>query len=157
MQEVKIVDYNAQYRSAFKSLNKEWIEKYFQMEEADYKALDYPEKNIIDNGGYIKVALIDNIPVGVCALMKLAHPKYDFELAKMAVSPNHQGKKIGKLLAQSIIDLAKIKKAKYLYLESNTILTPAINLYKRMGFIEIENHSSPYKRSNISMELDLYR
>lgn len=48
--QVKIVDYEAQYRSAFRNLNVEWISAYFKMEEADYKALDHPEEYILNKG-----------------------------------------------------------------------------------------------------------
>jgi hypothetical protein len=45
---VQIVDYTPEYRSAFADLNKEWISKYFKMEETDYKALDHADAYIID-------------------------------------------------------------------------------------------------------------
>lgn len=39
------------------------------MEACDYKTLDRPEKNILDGGGYIAIALYDGKPVGTCALL----------------------------------------------------------------------------------------
>lgn len=150
---VKIVDYQPQYQDAFKALNEEWISAYFKMEEADYKALDDPEGYILRNGGYILVALYNDIPMGVCALVKMNDPDYDFELAKMAVSPLAQGKNIGWLLGQAIIEKAKTAGAVKLYLESNTILKPAINLYHKLGFKKIAGRATPYERCNIQMEL----
>ncbi len=84
---------------------------------------------------------------------------YDYELAKMAVSPKAQGKGVGWLLGKAIVEKAKSLGAKKLYLESNTILTPAINLYLKMGFKKIAGYPtpSPYERSNIQMELDLLK
>ena len=123
------------------------------MEAADHKALDKPEKNIIDKGGYILVALYNNEPVGVCALMKMDDPVYEYELAKMAVSPKAQGKNIGWLLGQAAIAKARSLGAKKLYLESNTILQPAINLYHKLGFQKVIGHATPYERCNIQMEL----
>ena|SRR5690554_3499201 len=152
---IKIVDYEPQYHSAFKSLNEEWISTYFEMEESDYKALDNPKEYILDKGGKIFVALYKNEPVGVCALIKMGDPNYDFEMAKMAVSPKEQGKKIGWLLSQSLINAAKELGASKIYLESNTILKPAINLYYKLGFQEIIGYPTPYKRCNIQMELIL--
>lgn len=83
-----------------------------------------------------------------------------YELAKMAVSPGVQGKGIGLLLSKSIIKKAKSLGAKRLYLESNSVLTPAINLYIKLGFKHIEDVvsegiKSPYERCNIQMELSL--
>lgn len=152
---VQIVDYTPEYRSAFADLNKEWISKYFKMEETDYKALDHADTYIIDNGGYILVAIYNNEPVGVCALIKMSDPDYDFELSKMAVSPKAQGKKIGWMIGEAIKDKARKLGAKKLYLESNTILVPAINLYRKLGFIEVFDRPTVYERCNIQMELVL--
>jgi DNA-binding MarR family transcriptional regulator/N-acetylglutamate synthase-like GNAT family acetyltransferase len=153
--DVQIVDYEPKHQEAFKSLNEEWISTYFEMEEADYKALDHPKEYILNKGGKIWVALYQNEPVGVCALIKMDDPNYDFEMAKMAVSPNVQGKSIGWLLGQAVVEHAKKVGASKIYLESNTILKPAINLYYKLGFQKIAGHATPYKRCNIQMELDL--
>jgi len=153
--DVQIVGYKPAYQDAFKRLNEEWISKYFKMEAADHKALDHPQKNIIDKGGHILVALYNNEPVGVCALIKMDDPVYEYELAKMAVSPIAQGKNIGWLLGQAIIEKARSLGAKKLYLESNTILQPAINLYHKLGFKKVVGHATPYERCNIQMELVL--
>jgi GNAT superfamily N-acetyltransferase len=150
-----IVQYEKKYQEAFKALNEEWISTYFKMEEADYKALDNADSYILKNGGCIIVALLNNEPVGVCALIKMNDPEYDYELAKMAVSPKAQGKRIGWLLGQEIIEKAKSLGAKKLYLESNTILAPAINLYNKLGFTVVTGRATPYERCNIQMKLVL--
>lgn len=153
--DIQIVDYKPEFRKAFKDLNEEWISKYFVMEEADYKALDNPEGYILDEGGYIMMVLYNGEPLGTCALIKMNHNKYDYELAKMAVSPKAQGKGLGYRLGKAVAEKAKQKGAKWLYLESNTILEPAINLYYKLGFVKVEGIESPYERCNIQMELKL--
>lgn len=153
--DVRIVAYEKKYQPAFKSLNEEWIASYFEMEESDYKALDSPGEYILDKGGKIFVALYNDEPLGVCALIKMDDPEYDYEMAKMAVSPKGQGKNMGWLLGQAVIRAAKESGASKIYLESNTILKPAINLYYKLGFQKITGRRSPYKRVNIQMELDL--
>ncbi|KAA0994188.1 GNAT family N-acetyltransferase [Dyadobacter sp. UC 10] len=150
---VEIVTYEPQYQSAFRNLNVEWISTYFKMEEADYKSLDHPQAYILDRGGYILVALYKGEPVGVCALIKMDDPDYDFELAKMAVSPRAQGMNIGWKLSNAAIEKARLLGAKGLYLESNTILKPAISLYHKLGFKKVTGRSTPYERANIQMEL----
>lgn len=152
---VKIVDYESKYQSAFRELNVEWISSYFKMELSDYKALEDPEGYILNNGGFIFVALYHNEPVGVCALIKMDDPDYDFELAKMAVSPKAQGLSIGSLLGQTIVNKAKSLGSSKLYLESNTVLKPAINLYHKLGFQKVAGKATPYERCNIQMELIL--
>lgn len=154
-QSVRIVEYTPEYQQAFRDLNVEWISKYFKMEAADYQALDHPQSYILDQGGHILVALYQNEPVGVCALIKKEHPVFDYELAKMAVSPKAQGKSIGFLLGQACLDKARSLGAKKVFLESNTLLKPAINLYYKLGFEKISGYPSPYERSNIQMVVDL--
>lgn len=153
--EVRIVDYQPQYHAAFKALNEEWITTHFKMEDADHKALDHPQESILDKGGHIFVALIGEEPVGVCALIKMGYDGYDYELAKMAVAPKARGKNVGRLLGQAIIGKARSLGASNLYLESNTLLTPAINLYRKLGFRKVAGHATPYERCNIQMVLDL--
>ena len=150
-----IVPYRSEFKEAFKSLNEEWISAYFTMEEADYKALDHAEEYILQNGGAIFVALVNQEAVGVCALIKMQNCPFDFELAKMAVSPKFQGNKIGFYLGQTAIDYAKKIGAQAIYLESNTILASAIHLYRKLGFTEISGYSSPYQRVDIQMALSL--
>ncbi|TCJ19385.1 GNAT family N-acetyltransferase [Flaviaesturariibacter flavus] len=150
---VRIVDYKPEYKAAFRDLNEEWITRYFRMEAADYEALDHPEKKILEPGGFIFVALYEDEPVGVCALMP--HPHFEWELAKMAVSPKAQGRNIGYLLGRRVIEKAKELGAGRLYLESNTQLKPAVNLYYKLGFRKVTGRPSPYERANIQMELAL--
>lgn len=153
--DITIVSYEDRFSEAFKTLNVEWISTYFQMEKKDYQSLDNPKEFIIEKGGEILVALFKDEPMGVCALMKMEDPDYDFELAKMAVSPKAHGKGIGFLLGKAIIDRAKERGGKMLYLESNTQLEQAINLYHKLGFKKVVGRSTPYERCNIQMELDL--
>jgi len=150
---IEIMEFDAKYSEVFRSLNVEWISQYFEMEESDYKALDNPHGYILDKGGHILIALYENEPLGVCALIKMNDEEYDFELAKMAVSPKAQRKNIGFTLATAVIEKAKSLGASKIYLESNTILKPAINLYYKLGFQKVLGKPTPYTRCNIQMEL----
>ncbi|WP_405204979.1 GNAT family N-acetyltransferase [Aquimarina sp. LLG6339-5] len=152
---VEIIPYEEKYRQTFRKLNEEWINHYFKMEEADRKALEHPKEYILDKGGHILIALYKNKAVGVCALIKMHESEYDFELAKMAVSSEAKGKGIGWILGKAIIEKSKSLNAKKIYLESNTVLTPAINLYQKLGFKKIVGHPTPYERCNIQMEIKL--
>ena len=152
---IEIIDYQPKYRNAFRDLNKEWIDAYFEMEESDYKALDNPDEYIIQKGGAIIVILCDNGTAGVCALIKMDNDPYDYELAKMAISPKFKGKGLGYTLGKAVIEKAKQLNAKKIYLETNTKLTPAINLYYKLGFKKIDGYDSPYDRCDFQMELNL--
>lgn len=150
---ITVVDYSPIYQAEFKALNVEWISQHWELEEPDFNALNDPEGYILDQGGIILIALHNNVPVGCCALIKI--DEYTYELAKMAVSPKVQGKRIGLLLGQKIINRAKSLGAKRLYLESNSVLKPAVNLYLKLGFTHLKESTSPYNRCNVQMELFL--
>ena len=75
-----------------------------------------------------------------------------FELSKMAVNEKFQGKKIGNQMLDFCLQKAKELGAVKVILYSNTILAPAIHLYKKYGFTEVPIGNSEYKRSNIKME-----
>ena len=153
LNDIHIIDYAPIYQKAFKALNEEWISQYWKLEEPDFNALDNPESYILNKFGTILIALHHNVPVGCCALIQI--DKDTYELAKMAVSPIMKGKGIGLLLGNKIIERAKLIKAKRLYLESNSVLEPAVNLYRKLGFEHIKGASSPYERCNVQMELYL--
>ncbi|MCZ6710318.1 MAG: GNAT family N-acetyltransferase [Gammaproteobacteria bacterium] len=150
---MEIIDYQARHQSAFKRLNVEWIEMHWQLEEADHQSLDHPEEYIIAGGGHIFLALDDGEVVGTCALIRISDT--DYELAKMSVDANARGNGIGAALGNAVIDKALLERAEKLYLESNTILEPAIRLYRKLGFEEFAGEPSPYARCNIQMVLDL--
>lgn len=151
-QDVKIVPYQPKYKDAFYRLNEEWIKKYFKMEKPDRDALDNPKGYILDKGGFIYVAILEKEPVGVCALI-WREDLQCYELAKMAVSPKAQGKNIGYLLGRAVIEKAAALGADRVFLESNTILKPAIRLYEKLGFKKVVGPPTPYERCNIQMEL----
>lgn len=152
---IQIVDYNPSYSEAFKQINKEWIEHYFKMEEMDEKILNHPQKYILDDGGHIAIALLNGEPVGTCALIKSHLKDFDFELGKMGVSPKAQGLGVGFQLGMNVIEKARALGAKNIFIESNTVLQTAINLYKKLGFYEIKGVATPYERCNIILQLDL--
>jgi len=151
--EVKIVAYEPQYKEAFKALNEEWIKTFFVMEAGDYKLLDHPEEEILNKGGHIAFALLDGEVVGTCALVKTEDHPLTFELSKMAVSPKAQGKKLGYLLGNALVEKAKELNAGKVFLVTNSILVPAIKLYEKLGFIHTPIGKAEYDRADVRMEL----
>ena len=150
---VNIISFEKKYAKDFYSLNIEWLTTYFYVEPYDEKVLSKPETYIINKGGHIFFAKQDNDIVGTVALMPIGNEGL-FELTKMAVSPKHRGHKIGQKLMQYSIDYAKSMGLPKLLLYSNTKLENAIYIYRKYGFIEVPvEANSPYKRSDIKMEL----
>ena len=153
MEAIEILDYEPRFREAFRELNEWWIHKYFEMEEKDYQILHDPETHILNRGGHILVALYKGRPAGVCALLPSDRNEIDFELSKMGVAPDCHGLGIGMALGTAILQKARKMGVKRVFLESNTILEPAINLYRKLGFREMPSVESPYRRCNIQMEI----
>ena len=150
---LKIIPFNKQYTKDFYNLNIEWLKTFFYVEPFDEEVLSKPELYIIDKEGHIFFAILDEIVIGTVALMPTSEPLV-FELTKMAVSPHHRGFKIGQQLMQHCIDFAIEHNYKALILYSNTLLENAIYIYRKYGFKEIPvEKNSPYKRSNIKMQL----
>jgi ribosomal protein S18 acetylase RimI-like enzyme len=153
MKQIEIINFKPQHSSHFYDLNVEWLEKYFYVEPYDKKVLSNPKEYIIDNGGFIFFAKLENEIVGTVALI---NQQDFFELSKMAVSPKFHGLKIGQKLMNYCIEFAKKQHWDSITLYSHRKLAPAINLYKKVGFVEIElEQDSHYERSDIKMKLSL--
>lgn len=149
---IAIHEYRDEHRHWFEKFNRYWIEKFFWMEPIDFEVLNHPNEHIIDTGGFIFMGMFQQEMAGTVAL-KFVEPGV-YEFTKMAVDPKFQGKKIGEALTLHAIEKARSLKARKIILYSNTILTPAIALYRKVGFKEVPL-DGPYKRSNIKMELIL--
>ena len=150
---VSIIQYENKHHEIFKRLNMEWLEKYNLAETHDLEILDDPKGMILDGGGVIYLASAEDEIVGSAALMKEAEGV--FELAKMAVTKEWQGKGISKLLLEKCLATAREWNAKKITLYSNSQLKTALTLYKKYGFRHISTENSPYVTADVRMELVL--
>lgn len=151
----EIVDYRPEHLAVFKRLNIMWINSHWSLEPHDLETLCSPEASILSKGGCILVALVNGAPMGVVALCRMEDSKYDFELAKLAVDPVARGTGLGEKICRAAIERAKSLGAKKIFLESNTILKPAVNLYRKLGFTELKEYHPAYERGDIQMELTI--
>ena len=151
-----IVAFRPEHAEAFRSLNEAWIRKYFALESRDHEMLGDPQGQILDPGGHIFMALEDGRAVGCVALLPL--PDGGFEIAKMAVEEGRRGGGVGRALMERCLEVASAAGAPRLYLETNSVLAPALSLYRSMGFKPLARTRDPaadYERVNIWMELAL--
>jgi ribosomal protein S18 acetylase RimI-like enzyme len=152
MDNLKIVPFNKDYKSAFEFLNRAWIEEYFIMEEEDLKTLQNPESYILEDGGEVFFAILDGEVVGTAAMIQT--DKGIYELAKMAVARQFQGLGIGKKLLRRCIDFSKEREATEIFLITNDSLKPALSLYLSFGFVlNDQNDDNRYERGNTKMNL----
>ncbi|MEO8239962.1 MAG: GNAT family N-acetyltransferase [Flavobacterium sp.] len=147
---VEIIPFSPNLKEHIKTLNLEWLEKYFRVEEKDELMLSNPQKEIIDKGGMIFYAQYNGEILGTASLMKVDDET--FELSKMAVSGKAQGLGIGNKLLTHCIAAAEKNNIKNLILYSSKILLPAIHLYEKFGFTEVPLEEGLYERANIKMK-----
>lgn len=149
---VEVVGFSDQFAADFAELNYVWIEKYFAVERHDREILDDPQKYVIEPGGQIFMAVVDGKAAGTVAMIPAGEGV--FELTKMAVSPDFQGRGIANDLMRACLEFALSAGVKTVFLESHRSLTAALALYRKFGFVETpRDPNSEYARADIRMEL----
>jgi ribosomal protein S18 acetylase RimI-like enzyme len=149
---IRIVGFDPRWREAFATLNIEWLEHWFVVEDYDREVLGNPAKYILANGGHILFAIDEaERALGTVALKHEGAGIY--ELTKMAVSPEARGQGVGRLLMDAALDLYRTLDARELFLESSSLLAPALALYESVGF---RHHPAPragshYARADVHM------
>ena len=142
--------------AAFRTLNEEWISRYFVLEPKDRETLGDPENTILRKGGRIFMVWAEGKAVGCVALIPMGDGVY--ELSKMAVSPAMRGQGIGRKLLEYAIGQAKAMGASSLFLGSNSVLKNAVHLYESVGFSHVLPEKLPemhYARADVFMEIAL--
>ncbi len=154
--EIEIIDYDRRYQQDFFDLNRDWIDEYFEMEEADHKVLQQPYEAVVEPGGAVIFARNrkNGQIIGTCALIN--HQDGTGELTKMAVAKFARGRQTGRQLGEGIVERARNLGMKTLYLETNSRLLPALSLYRSMGFVQVDvDVNSKYVRADVRMALEL--
>lgn len=148
--EIKIVNYEDQYRKDFEKLNLAWIEESFELEEQDRKIFIDPEACIIKKGGEIFLALQDAKVVGTLALIDHDHTK--LEISKLTVKTEHRCRGIAQMLINRVMEYAKKNSYEEIFALTNSKLEGAKALYEKNNFMVIEYTDKKYKRVD-----ELYR
>ena len=150
----EVVTYQERWRGAFERLNREWIETWFTLEDADREAFADPAGKILAPGGQIFFVVEGEAVLGTCAV--LAHSPEVHEIAKMAVSPAAQGRGYGDLLMDAAVAFSRAAGATNVIIVSNTRLGPAIRLYEKHGFVRVPLEADArYARADIKLEREL--
>lgn len=147
---VEIIPFSAALKEPIKTLNLEWLQKYFKVEPKDEIVLSDPQGQIIDKGGMIFYAKYNDAIIGTVSLIKI--DSTTFELSKMAVTDGVQGLGVGKKLMLHCLAVAEEKGIEKLILYSNRKLLSAIHLYEKFGFVEVPLEDGVYERADIKME-----
>jgi GNAT superfamily N-acetyltransferase len=154
MNTIAIIDYQPELQPHFERINKAWIEQYFSLEPFDIAQLENPQENILNKGGHIIFAQENDQVLGTVALIPTKEPD-TFEMIKMGVAAEGQGRGIGFLLGNAILEKAKSLEAKKVVLFSSSKLESALHFYKKLGFQEVAMGCGQYGRCNVKMEISL--
>lgn len=141
---------------AFRTLNEEWITRWFALEEKDKATLGDPNGTIVKQGGAVLMAWQEEEPVGCVALISFGETIY--ELSKMAVRPDLRGAGLGRKLILYAIEEARNLGASRVFLGSSTKLRNAVHLYESVGFRHVAPEQLPpmkYTRADVFMEMAL--
>ena len=155
---VSIAGFDPRWRADFARLNIEWLQRWFVVEPFDEEVLGDPELHILADGGRVLFALLeggdgaaDTRAVGTVALRHAGDGIY--ELTKMAVEPELRGAGIGRRLLDAAIDAYRALGGRELYLESSSVLAPALRMYESAGFVHkpAPRPGSHYARADVHM------
>jgi N-acetylglutamate synthase-like GNAT family acetyltransferase len=154
VQELRFLDYTKDLSHHFESINKQWIDEMFMLEDIDKQVLSDPQEYIIDKGGRIWFAEhpVHGV-VGTCALLNKGNGA--FELTKMGVLSPARGLKLGEQLLQYVLAQAATLHIKSLFLLTNAKCEAAIHLYEKNGFVHsqeiMQQYGQSYERCNVAM------
>jgi len=154
--QLRIVPFRPELGALFRSINQEWIEAMFDMEESDRALLDMPIKSVIEPGGRIWFVEHSELGiVGTCALMKRREGV--FELTKMGVLQSARGAKAGEFLLAAVLEEARGMELDSLFLLTSTKCEAAIHLYLKHGFEHdaeiMREFGASYVRCDVAMRL----
>jgi putative acetyltransferase len=145
-------DFRPGDEATFCDINLEWIERFFAVEDKDRETLNNPKKYFLDPGGAIFIAEDGGEPIGAVALIVMGGGSV--ELSKMGVRPAAQGQGVGRMLVAAAVNRAREMGMRRVYIETNSILAPAIKLYREAGFAPLkERVPTPYARADVQLEL----
>lgn len=109
-----------------------------------------------DGKGNFWTALDGDKVVGTIALMDIGNRQA--ELRKMFVDKNYRGRehRTGKRLLDTLIDWAKEKGFKDIYLGTTEVMTTAHRFYEKNGFVEVEREDLPNERFTSLVDRKFY-
>ncbi|MEN6324642.1 MAG: GNAT family N-acetyltransferase [Syntrophomonas sp.] len=103
--------------------------------------------------GRLYMACADSQAIGCAALRRINDEIC--EMKRLYVKPEFRGQKIGQMLTDQIIQDAVKLRYDYMVLDTFTSLKSAINLYKKLGFYEIEPYYQNPLENVVYMQLKL--
>lgn len=159
--DVKIV-YGYELKDEVKSLFTEYTDflvngdkefkKYLEIQKYDHEVENLEEKYGLPQGR-LYVAYSENKVVGCIALRPLNDRQC--EMKRLYVRPEFRNNGIAKMLVEKVVSDAKGIGYSEMLLDTLPFLQVAIEMYKKMGFYEIDCYNDSPLDNTIYMKLDL--
>jgi putative acetyltransferase len=125
---------NEDFRALIKELDKDLWSRY-----KDRQAI-YDQHNVIENNQNVIVAYKDGEAVGCGCFKKFKEGIV--EIKRMYVKPQHRGQKIAAAILMGLEEWAKELKNTITVLETGIHQMEAIHLYRKSGYLVIENYGA---------------
>ena len=153
MNNIVVIEYDSKYDKDLMDISMEWLLKYNLLEDEDYVMLRNPKEEVIDKGGHIFFAKLNDEIVGTVAIDRMN--ENECEILKFGVKESAQGNGVGTILLKRLLEIAKEEGYKKVHLCSNHELEGALHIYKKLGFEFVPFKNSRFEISDIMMELNL--
>lgn len=128
------------------------FQQYLQIQNYDAE-IAHLEHKYGSPAGRLYLALADGAIAGCIALRKLDDERC--EMKRLYVRPEYQGRGIGRLLTERILEDARSIGYRQILLDTFPFLEHAITMYRHMGFREIPRYNDSPMDSTIYMALEL--
>ena len=108
---LEIIEYQKRYKKDFIELNIGWVERYFEMEQADRDVLENVDK-LMEDGAMIYFAVEDDVVLATCMAIPLQESVW--EICKLAATGQYTGKGAGNAVFRACMKYAVAHGAKKL-------------------------------------------
>lgn len=147
---MKILEYDSRYKESFIQFNTDWIVDNFGfLEKEDIETFEKIDEDL-KNGAMIYFAVENDVPLATCMAKQMNGETW--EICKLASNKNREHKGCGSAVFEAAVQWAIDQGAKRLFILSNRKLKPAIHIYEKYGFKEIELDDYEYIRGDIAFE-----
>ena len=159
VEDIKIMHYDSEYKSQFKSLMLSWLIDNYDSDILDVGLLNYPEKKIVKNGDLILLVKVNDQIVGT--IVTQGKEKATTNILYLVVDENWQKRELGKKLLLEAINRLEAEGVKTIQVMLDRKFTHAAKLFKSNGFVSktLKNDKGPARvdGTKLLMELNLER
>lgn len=147
---MRVIEYDKKYREDFIRFNTEWIMEFFGFLEAEDVETFAHIEEALAGGAMIFFAVEDGAALATCMTRPLDGRTW--ELCKLGSDKGRPHKGCGTAVFEAAMRWAADHGAERLFIITNRRLKPAIHIYEKHGFREIQLEDYEYARGDIAFE-----